>query len=66
MNKYFIVKRSCGFVGDIYQCFQRESQETVDEYMRKHSNCTLIFASAHQNEYFAKLEELRKAGINVY
>lgn len=66
MNKYFIVKRNCGFVGDVYQAFSRESQEKVEEYMRKHPNCELIFASPFQDVYIAELERLRKEGINVY
>lgn len=65
-DRYFIVRRNCGFVGDIYICFQCETQKAVDEYMRKHSNCELIFASSSLDECSAELEKLRKIGINVY
>lgn len=67
MDKYFIVKRNCGFVGNIYVAFHRASQEKVEEYMRKHSpNCELVFASPYQEDYIEELEMLRKEGINVY
>lgn len=65
-NKYFIIKRSCGFIGDVYQAFSGISQEKAEEQLRKHPNCELVFASPYREDYIAELEKLRKEGINVY
>lgn len=66
MNKYFIVKRGCGFAGDIYKAFVREQEWTVEQYMQKHPNCELVLATPWQDEYLGEVERLKKEGINVY
>lgn len=65
-NRYFIVVTNYGFVGDVYNGFTRESQETVDNYCRKHSNSKILLATPYQRKYIEMVEELKSKGITVY
>lgn len=65
-NRYFIIRRSCGFIGDVHQAFSGISQEKAEEQLRKHPNSELVFASPFRDDYVLELEKLRKEGINVY
>lgn len=66
MNKYFIVKRSCGFAGDIYKAFVGELEWTVETYVQKYPNCEIVFATPWQDEYLEEMKRFKEKGINVY
>jgi hypothetical protein len=44
-NKYFIIKGSCGFIGDVYQAFQGVSQEKAEEQLKSIQTANLSLLS---------------------
>lgn len=63
MRKYFIVKSHWTLVGDVYSSFT--SKSAADEYLSTHRQAEIWWEGTRE-EYIAKIEELKKSGIQVY